>query len=67
MQLLAAKTYKFKHARWGEFTGQIEEKRGDFVTIKIIAGTVTYAGGKLKGPGKFVTMHVQNIEGAVEV
>ena len=67
MQLLANTTYNIKHARWGEFQAQIVEKRGDAVTVKITRGTVCFVGGSMRGPGRFVTMHEQNIESAVEV
>lgn len=64
--LLADKTYKFKHSRWGEFSGRIIEKRGDHVTIQVTGGTVTFLGGSMRGPGRRVTMHIANIESAEE-
>lgn len=59
-------TYKFKHARWGEFSGCVLEKRGDHVHVRITAGTVSFASGSLRGPGRTITLHLANIESAEE-
>lgn len=68
MLVLTANTeYKFKHARWGEFSGRVLEKSGDGVTVKITSGIVTFVSGHPRGPGRTVTMNVANIESAVEV